>query len=756
MHRLRLFKIVKHKTLAVGDESVSKEDRSYIASLDEAKAKLSAITDEQVDGEEYFTQDFVPFSQQLKETNKILVQESNVAQQRVSIEQQPLNTSLDFERFIEKNEGETPVCVDLSLTYNYRSQANILAASFDVISNNHDVVRRPLLAKCQNITLADMVTVTDPNAFSQEEKESRKEQLAYYEKLGALSFLNEERKHKVEFLAKAKAKIENSLEDEQEIASLTTMKPIVVHVANVAMEAKFVVDTILDIQKLDRQASVAVLYRSRSAASKIEEALLLAELPYRVVGSVSFFERKEIQDALAYMRLRVNPDDNLALRRVINVPPRRFGAKKLEYLETLARQEKCSLFQALLNNSDNDRLYGRCKVREFVEDIITLNAAPLKDAAVDFELILAKSGYENWLNTQGENERLDNLAVLKQNIVDYVNNQGDFVNLADFLYSVMLLTDADEVDSSRKEVQLMTIHTSKGLEFDYVFVIGVNESIFPSRQALTSNSLEEERRLMYVAMTRARKQLFISEAGGFIYLYQPSNMLSGNNTSLQLEREPSRFLRELNTEHIAELGGEILKKRELEKNKDKLNRSSDNFTDAYQRSSSKVSLSQEQSKAKGFKYPVGSVVQHPVFGTGEVVACIEDKGEYEIFFSQIKRKRNILATVANRNLELIKLPEGCEVEQSQESVEQSAFNNTARNNATHDSLNSQQHANSQVSNVVHSTKQPNADVDSASITDSQNQYQFKDLPEGAPYFDDFFDDNTDYFCLDEPSGSKNY
>lgn len=569
--------------------------------------------------------------------------------------------ALDFDRFIDKTDYADVPCVDLYLTSNYRSQANILSAAFDVISHNHDVIRRPLQAMRQDVDLSQMVTVVDPTYKVLESNDAKRRMLATYEKLGALPKINQYRQKVLGDLIGTRNVQLSEIEPDKP-KTLCSMKPIVVHVSNADIEAQFVVSTILDIQKINPQASIAVLYRSHYASSKLEDELLRAEVPYRVVGSVGFFERKEIQDALAYMRLRVNPDDDLALRRVINVPPRKFGAKRMEFLEALARRDHCSLFQALVRNSDNEYLYKRNRVNEFVQNILELNDTPLKDAAHDFELLMVRSGYEEWLKQQGEDERLDNLSMLKKHVVDYVDNQGEEVNLADFLYSVLLLTEADEVNQNIKEVQLMTVHTSKGLEFDYVFIISVNETIFPSRQAISSNNLDEERRLMYVAMTRARKQLFITEAGGCIYMFTPGTLQHGQNSTVKLERNPSRFLKEIEANHLSELGAELLKQRESEKVRNNQQQSEDTTVLPYQQAAQSLHNNQlsellEQSVAQGFKFPEGAVIKHAVFGEGVIKACDDTAGEYEIYFNKVKRTRRITASVANRNLQLVKMPE---------------------------------------------------------------------------------------------------
>lgn len=661
-------------------------------------------------------------------------------------------------------EGKTkPPCVDLFLTHNYRSQANILAAAFDVISENKDVVRRPLIPKRKDIDLSQMVSLVDPNNEALMSTRAKNQIIETFKERGVLQHVSNRRKHLVE--TQSGLRLTTAKDDGEffkEVPPLSTMKPVVVHVQSVELEANFVVRTIQDLQMLDAQASIAILYRSHYAVGKIEEALLREEIPYRVVGAVSFFERKEIQDALAYMRLRINPDDDMALRRVINVPSRKFGAKRMELLESLARRDRCSLFQALLRNSDNEMLYKRTKINGFVQWLLEQSTEPLGNAAQDFELVMAKSGYEEWLKIQGEDERLDHLAELKQHVISYVSNQGEAVNLADFLYSVALLTEADDVNSGRREVQLMTVHSSKGLEFDYVFIVSVNEAIFPSRKSISSNNIEEERRLMYVAMTRARKQLIITEAGGCVYMYLPGTLLHGQSPTIKLERKPSRFLNEILPHHYAELGAHILEQKEQKESRNNFTKSADTLRGVYQ--DAKRQLQQKQAggddqevfdygQPPGFKYPVGTVVKHSVFGEGRIEGCNEVEGEYEIFFTQINRKRNITAMIGNRNFKLVRLPDGSDgtggasgagdAEPSQESKSglPSATGGAVDINASEQAqLPSQQ-----------SKQQPEragAAEPTEPSSDGEDYYTADNLPELPPGFDDL---DEDVFCLVDPN-----
>lgn len=651
---------------------------------------------------------------------------------------------LDFSKYYVEGKNQ-PKCVDLYLTYNYRSQAAILSAAFDVISKNTDVVRRPLLAKRQDIDLSQMVTLFDPNADAIATAAAKNKIMETFQQKGALTHVSERRKRVVETLNLGKRLSTAEYHDDggffKAEPPLSTMRPVIVHVPSVEREAQFVIRTIQDIQRLNTQASIAVLYRTHYAVSKIEDELLRAEIPYRVVGAVSFFERKEIQDALAYMRLRVNPDDDMALRRVINVPSRRFGSKRMELLESLARKGQCSLFKALLRNSDHEQLFARNKVNEFVQLILELHDAPLKDAAHDFELVMAKSGYEEWLKIQGEDERLDNLATLKKHVVEYVANQGENVNLADFLYSVMLLTDADDVDRNRREVQLMTVHCSKGLEFDYVFIISANEAIFPSRQAVSSNNIDEERRLMYVAMTRARKQLVITEAGGCVYMYLPGTLLNSQSQTVKLERKPSRFLKEIKQGHYAELGAHILEQKEAEAKHHAHLQSADTHVKPYQEAMETTGgMLTMQGLHKGFKFPEGAIVKHSVFGEGRIEACNTQEGEYEIFFTKLNRRRNITAIVGNRNLTLVRLPDEGKMQPQEPAMQRSQA-----------ALGHKEY--SAPADVASATTGTNATATNTGADYPQDESDDYYTPDNLPKMpSEFYEADELAFSLDDPSG----
>ena len=277
---------------------------------------------------------------------------------------------------------------------------------------------------------------------------------------------------------------------------------------------------------------MAVLYRAHYVSRTLEEALIKENIPYVITSGVPFFSRMEIKDALCYLRMIVYQDD-LSFRRVVNVPKRNLGNRRLRFLEEYAEEHKVSLYEALRSNLE-DPLFKRTGAQGFV-DLIGRFADAYHDADTPASEVLAKildeSGYEEMLRTEGAQERLDNLAELKQSVYEYENTCGEEAHLEDYLRHVALFTNADAASDSADKVRLMTVHAAKGLEFPYVFLVGLNEGIFPSRKVHTAESMEEERRLAFVAITRARRRLYLSEAGGMGFEGIP--------------RYPSRFLMEI-------------------------------------------------------------------------------------------------------------------------------------------------------------------------------------------------------------------
>lgn len=271
---------------------------------------------------------------------------------------------------------------------------------------------------------------------------------------------------------------------------------------------------------------ITVLYRAHYITRIVEEVFLREKIPYAIYSGVQFFNRMEIKDALAYLRLIAYKDD-LAFLRVVNVPKRNLGERRIKFLQEYAVKHQCSLYIALETNLDNEIFKGT-KAAQFLA-LIENFAANYAERQISELLaaILNESGYEKMLRTEGSQERLDNLAELKQSVYEYETSCGEESTLEHYLSHVALFTNNDAADNSDK-VKLMTVHSAKGLEFPYVFLCAMNEGVFPSKKTDTIQKMEEERRLAFVAMTRAQKGLYLSEAEGRNFDGSP--------------RYPSRFL----------------------------------------------------------------------------------------------------------------------------------------------------------------------------------------------------------------------
>ena len=318
-------------------------------------------------------------------------------------------------------------------------------------------------------------------------------------------------------------------------------------------EGRFVASKIFDL-KMDQQLknnAFAVLYRTNAQSRAIEDALRKRDISYRVYGGLSFYQRKEIKDILAYLRLVVNPNDEESLKRVINYPARGIGATTVDKLVVASKGHNISLLDVLsqidkldlkINSSTTNKLKNfEQMIQRFRIENEKMNAFEITD------FIIKKTGIVNELKKDGTPEgiaRIENIEELLNGIRDFTEGQIEIVDakadLAEFLADVALLTDLDqEEEENADRVSLMTIHLAKGLEFSNVFVVGLEEDLFPSALSLSTRlELEEERRLFYVALTRAKKQAFLT--------YTQSRYRWGK----LIDAEPSRFIEELDKEFI--------------------------------------------------------------------------------------------------------------------------------------------------------------------------------------------------------------
>jgi DNA helicase-2/ATP-dependent DNA helicase PcrA len=253
-----------------------------------------------------------------------------------------------------------------------------------------------------------------------------------------------------------------------------------------------------------------VIYRAHHFSRTIEEKFIKAKIPYRLFSGTAFYGRKEIKDMISYLRMLTAADD-MAFRRTIKAPSRRVGKKTLAFIAKHAEQQGLSLYQALKGLIDHPYL-AKTGAPDYVRVIENLRPLIGQMSLIDlFQKLLDDTGYEAYLRLQGDQERLDNAAELKRAVADF--GQDPEATLEDFLALAALFTEVDN-DRPEKTVKLMTIHAAKGLEFDSVFLIGLAEGSLPSHRALTPEEMIEERRLCYVAMTRARSQLFLTNSSG--------------------------------------------------------------------------------------------------------------------------------------------------------------------------------------------------------------------------------------------------
>ena len=372
-------------------------------------------------------------------------------------------------------------------------------------------------------------------------------------------------------------------------------------------EAQFIVD---EIKMLHCEGmslgEIALLYRSNAQSRILEQALFNANLPYRVYGGLRFFERAEIKHALAYMRLIANANDDTALLRVINFPARGIGARSLEQLQEVARANDCSIWQAAINKVGNGRTGGKgiegfvALIRQMIDDAYGLTLPELTEIAISQSGLMTH--YEN--DKEGE-DRIENLKELVTAAVSFTNQ--DFGNhnnvdgdtpqdlLTQFLSHASLEAGEHQADVGHDALQLMTVHASKGLEFKSVFISGLEEGLCPHEQSLyESAGLEEERRLMYVAVTRARQRLYLSHA--------QSRMLHGKVrfgiASRFLDEIPEKLLKHLNAKPVPK----------------------PSFNRDYNELPQVMSKQQSSTQKSAMPWRVGQQVNHAKFGNGVVVS----------------------------------------------------------------------------------------------------------------------------------------
>lgn len=379
------------------------------------------------------------------------------------------------------------------------------------------------------------------------------------------------------------------------------------HAKSSAEEAQWIAQGVQSLHKAGvPYRAIAVLYRAHYASRSIEEAFLKARIPHTIYSGVPFFGRKEVKDALSYLRMIAYQDD-LSFARVVNVPKRNMGKRRMTFLREEAENRGCSLYEALQLTIENEIFKGT-KAKEFValveEFRHSYEGRPVSEV---LSALLNESGYEKTLRTEGGQESLDNLAELKQSIYEFETTCGEEVTLEQYLSQVALLSNLDAFDDAQDKVRLMTIHSAKGLEFPHVFLCSMSEGILPSRKTMTFEAMEEERRLAFVALTRARDGLYLTEAEGTGHENMP--------------RYPSRFLLEIDpaTLEFSNPPTEVQMQQA---------RSAYGFTDKWIADMSAVP-----------EFSVGDRVVHSVFGEGEIQDIDREKRAYVIQFDSLPTAR---------------------------------------------------------------------------------------------------------------------
>ncbi len=391
-------------------------------------------------------------------------------------------------------------------------------------------------------------------------------------------------------------------------------------------EGRFVASSIFEnkMQSQLQNSDFAILYRTNAQSRSFEDALRKKNISYRVYGGLSFYQRKEIKDVLAYLRLLINPDDEQAFKRIINFPARGIGQTTLNKIAVEAKNSSVSDYifikdllksSEILNNSTKNKLLDFVIMIESIKNKI--EHADVFDITKE---VLKQSGlynlYKNDESLEGIN-RIQNIEELLNGIKDFVeNNEKSQASVSSFLQDVALATDQDNDTNDNNKVSLMTVHLAKGLEFPYVYIVGLEENLFPSAMNLNSRTeLEEERRLFYVALTRAEKKIYLSY------------VLSRYRWGKPVDSEKSRFIDEIKEEYLQNnviqrsISKDFSQKSQFNKvgirYKKPETRPAKNF----------VKLKSSSSKSNLFdnKLIVGNIVVHERFGKGEVIS-IEGQG----------------------------------------------------------------------------------------------------------------------------------
>lgn len=393
-------------------------------------------------------------------------------------------------------------------------------------------------------------------------------------------------------------------------------------------ESAYVSDTILkQVKAGEKYSDHAILYRMNAQSNMLERALVHKGIPYRIYGGTRFYDRKEIKDILAYMSIVENPNDRVRFERIVNEPKRGIGNATLALLLQISQDLHLSPLEVLQNVEQYPALSKKkAALKKFAELWEALITAEREQPLEQFlDTILEKTGYHGMLESMGEEGtfRLENIEELKTSILTY-QNEAEEASLGGFLEEISLYTDVDKYEPDQDTVMLMTVHSAKGLEFRNVFLVGMEQGVFPGNRSLsTPQDLEEERRLAYVALTRAKEKLTLTTAA--------SRMLFG----MTMRNPPSQFLEEIDKSLLEEKTSRRQSKRGIPAGNAESVQSISLLQQ--QMAASKKRVYQAQPK----EFHVGERVRHAVFGDGTVLSITKMANDamLEVGFDQVGTKR---------------------------------------------------------------------------------------------------------------------
>lgn len=385
-------------------------------------------------------------------------------------------------------------------------------------------------------------------------------------------------------------------------------KPTFYHAKTTKEEAEFISDKINELlQKGYHHSDITILYRSHFLSRTIEEEFITKKIPYTLFSGLPFFDRKEIKDSLSFLRMIAYKDD-LSFLRICNTPKRNLGNKRIKFLKEMSNERNKSLYECLKDSIDEE-IFTNTKAKDFIQ-FIEKYASSYQNMKISelFSFVMNENGYERELRTEGAQDRLDNLAELKQSIFEYEASCGEEASLDDYLAHTALFTNSD-AGTVKQAIKMMTIHTAKGLEFPVVFICGMNENLFPSKKISTPAEMEEERRLAFVAFTRAENELFLTDAegseNGFGYRY------------------PSRFIFDVEKD-LLDYAKELPEKLEEE-------------------AKHQIQLSIEKTNRFSIMntFKIGNNISHKIFGKGIILEIDEIKFTYLIKFESLPTPRRL-------------------------------------------------------------------------------------------------------------------